>query len=152
MVRNPLFKVSIYKIACGALHTVVITTEGEAYTFGCNDKGALGRPGRESIPIRVELDEPVDMASAGDHHSVFASSSTGNIFFVGSYKNLKGQTIFSEELPLTKYNVNDIDSSQSPLRQKKLVKIVSGANHIGIIIDKKIYMRGVNDYGIKGKR
>jgi len=42
---NPLYKKSVYKIACGGLHSVVLTTDGKAYTFGCNDEGALGRKG-----------------------------------------------------------------------------------------------------------
>jgi hypothetical protein len=42
---NPLFQKSVYKIACGGLHSVVLTTDGKAYTFGCNDEGALGRKG-----------------------------------------------------------------------------------------------------------
>ena len=90
MTMNPLFKASIYQIACGAFHTIVITTEGEAFTFGYNEGGALGRSGRWSIPLRVEINEPVDMISAGDHHSVFASNRTGNMFVAGSYKNRKG--------------------------------------------------------------
>ena len=43
IIPNPLFKAEIYKIACGALHTLVLTTEGAAFSFGCNDEGALGR-------------------------------------------------------------------------------------------------------------
>ena len=53
MIPNPLFKEEVYKIACGALHTIVVSTEGRVFTFGCNDEGALGRKGRENIPIRV---------------------------------------------------------------------------------------------------
>jgi regulator of chromosome condensation len=43
IVSNPLFKKIIYKIACGGLHSIVLTTDGLVYTFGCNDEGALGR-------------------------------------------------------------------------------------------------------------
>lgn len=139
MVRNPLFKASIYKIACGALHTVVITTEGEAYTFGCNDEGALGRPGRESIPIRVELDEPVHMASAGDNHSVFANSRTGTIFFTGSYKYMRGESISEKIFTPIKYKIADIDYK---LRNKQIDKLVSGSNHTAIIVDQRIFVRG----------
>ena len=42
---NPLVSKSIYKIACGGLHTIILTTGGDVYTFGCNDEGALGRKG-----------------------------------------------------------------------------------------------------------
>jgi len=82
--------VDIYQIACGALHTVVLTTEGKVYTFGCNDEGALGREGIEKIPVEVKLDGPMDMISAGDNHSVFANSQMGCIYFSGNYKFLRG--------------------------------------------------------------
>jgi regulator of chromosome condensation len=29
-------------VACGGLHTLVLTDNGEVYSFGCNDEGALG--------------------------------------------------------------------------------------------------------------
>lgn len=54
-IPNPLFNQTIYKVACGSIHSVVLTTDGRVFTFGCNDEGALGRKGIESIPIRVEL-------------------------------------------------------------------------------------------------
>jgi len=55
IIQNPLFCQSIYKVSCGALHTVVLSTEGKVYTFGCNDEGALGREGVEKVPILVPL-------------------------------------------------------------------------------------------------
>ena len=42
---NPIYQKSVVKIACGGLHSVVLTSDGKAYTFGCNDEGALGRKG-----------------------------------------------------------------------------------------------------------
>jgi alpha-tubulin suppressor-like RCC1 family protein len=60
------------------------------YTFGCNDEGALGREGAENIPKQVSLSYPIDLISAGDNHSVFASSTGGAIYFTGNYKYLRG--------------------------------------------------------------
>jgi Regulator of chromosome condensation (RCC1) repeat len=37
IIQNPFLREEIYQITCGALHTVVLTTEGTVYTFGCND-------------------------------------------------------------------------------------------------------------------
>lgn len=44
-IPNPLFKASILQIACGGLHSIILTTDGKVFTMGCNDEGALGRKG-----------------------------------------------------------------------------------------------------------
>ena len=33
---------NIQTVACGGLHTLVLTAKGEVFSFGCNDEGALG--------------------------------------------------------------------------------------------------------------
>ena len=88
---NPLYKKSVVKIACGGLHSVVLTGDGKAYTFGCNDEGALGRKGPECIPLQVELDNFVDLVSAGDNHTMFANSVNGVVYFTGNYNYLRGE-------------------------------------------------------------
>lgn len=34
----------ILQVACGGMHTVVLTEDGQVYSWGVNDEGALGRP------------------------------------------------------------------------------------------------------------
>ena len=34
----------IVSIAAGGMHSVCLTKDGEVWSFGCNDEGALGRP------------------------------------------------------------------------------------------------------------
>lgn len=36
-------KVSVSLLMCGGMHSVVLTPQGIAYSWGCNDDGALGR-------------------------------------------------------------------------------------------------------------
>ena len=36
-------KIPVSLIACGGMHAVVLTPNGLAYSWGCNDDGALGR-------------------------------------------------------------------------------------------------------------
>ncbi len=69
------------KIACGGLHTLVLLTNGEVYSFGCPDNDTLGRAAgvgvddnRCTTPGRVELNVPIDLISAGDLHSLAANS------------------------------------------------------------------------------
>jgi alpha-tubulin suppressor-like RCC1 family protein len=50
----PLPSVQILQVACGGMHTVVLTTDGQIYTWGVNDEGALGREtGVSLVPLRV---------------------------------------------------------------------------------------------------
>ena len=41
--------VDIYKIACGGMHTLALSTHGHVFSFGCNDEFALGRGGDENV-------------------------------------------------------------------------------------------------------
>jgi regulator of chromosome condensation len=70
---------------------VVLTDNGEVFTFGCNDEGALGRKGTECLPEKVALNDPIDMISAGDNHSLFANSVNGAIYFAGNYNYQRGE-------------------------------------------------------------
>ena len=82
---------------------MVVNREGEAFTFGCNDEGALGREGPEKIPTKVEINAVIDLISAGDNHTVFASSQSGSIFFTGSYKYMRGESIAEKNLTPIRY-------------------------------------------------
>jgi alpha-tubulin suppressor-like RCC1 family protein len=44
---------NILRVACGGLHSAAITQDGEVFTWGCNDDGALGRGGEENLPAKV---------------------------------------------------------------------------------------------------
>ena len=43
------------------------------------------------IPALVNLNDPVDLISAGDNHSMFANSVNGAIYFTGNYNYLRGE-------------------------------------------------------------
>jgi len=49
--RSLTSKVPISLLMCGGMHTVALTTTGIAYSWGCNDDGALGRQGgNDGVP------------------------------------------------------------------------------------------------------
>ena len=48
-------KVPVSLIMCGGVHSAILSSTGVAYTWGCNDDGALGRDGVDSLPGRVDL-------------------------------------------------------------------------------------------------
>lgn len=76
----------VYQIACGGMHTLVLTTMGQVYSWGCNDEGALGRLGEEKTPALVHLGLPVRKIAGGDSHSVAYNPETNIMYIWGSYR------------------------------------------------------------------
>ena len=68
------------------MHTLALTPQGQVYSWGCNDEGALGRTGTEDKPMLIELNYRVNGISAGDSHSIFYNTIDNKAFFVGVYK------------------------------------------------------------------
>ena len=133
----------IYSIVCGNLHTVVLTTNGEVYTFGNNEDGALGRSGDAKTPGKVELDQPIDMISAGESHTIACNSNNSAVYYWGAYKNT------------SKTNIGQADTPQrigeDDFKKKKIQKVVSGANHTLALVDGKIFAWGDAEVGILGR-
>jgi regulator of chromosome condensation len=77
----------VYKIACGGMHTLVLTTMGTVYSWGCNDDSALGREGTDGLPALVEgITMPVNHIVAGDSHSVAYNTELNAIYLWGEYR------------------------------------------------------------------
>lgn len=70
------------------MHTVALASNGDVYTWGCNDEGALGRTGAENTPIKVDdcLAEPMTSISAGDSHTIAYNTQSNKIFYWGCYR------------------------------------------------------------------
>ena len=80
--------VKVYKIACGSLHTLILTTSRDVFSFGNNDDGALGRPtscDADLYPKQVDLGtEKADDVQGGEVHSIAYNES--KIFVWGAYR------------------------------------------------------------------
>lgn len=90
-------------IACGGMHTLVLTTQGRVYSWGCNDEGALGRSGPENEPKLVDssLCDPMTHITAGDCHSIAYNTSTNLIYRWGLYRNsMTGKIGEKAEVPI----------------------------------------------------
>jgi regulator of chromosome condensation len=65
---------------------VALTSSGAVYSWGCNDDGALGRPGCEDKPMLVDLPFRATDISVGDSHSVFYTNEENKAYFTGLYR------------------------------------------------------------------
>ncbi|EKX73252.1 regulator of chromosome condensation protein, putative [Theileria equi strain WA] len=90
-------RVKIVSVSCGALHTALLTANGDVYTFGCNDMGALGRKVSkdetpeipDSEPMKVNISQPIKKVTCGDNHTLFLTYN-GTVLIVGSFKDSDG--------------------------------------------------------------
>lgn len=83
----------VSQVACGGMHTVCLTIDGEIYTWGCNDEGALGRQtdnppkghNLEAEPSKMPFSLKVKKVTAGDSHSA-ALTINGEVYIWGNFK------------------------------------------------------------------
>lgn len=65
----------------------------KVYSFGCDDKGVLGRASIEGsdprVPAQVTDLPPVNMIACGSSHSI-AANTNGVVYFWGFYANTHG--------------------------------------------------------------
>jgi len=152
----------------GGLHTVVVTTDGRVYTFGCNDEFALGRTAvandsegwdKDEAEARPALAEGLDglkiiAASAGDSHT-FVVADDGSVYGCGCFRDPSGAFGFSEFSLLakkfTKVYPPAGEGSYPPAKQ-----IVSGTDHVAILCEAengttKVSTHGSGDQGQLGR-
>lgn len=79
----------IVDVKAGGMHSLCLNSQGEIWSFGCNDEGALGRDtseeGSEAIPGKIALPAKVVKISAGDSHSACLLED-GRVFAWGSFR------------------------------------------------------------------
>jgi alpha-tubulin suppressor-like RCC1 family protein len=94
LVRN-LPTEGVVQVAAGGLHSAAVSDDGEVYTWGVNDDGALGRDMTEdemhNVKRITEGFAPEDKGtmvgvSCGDSHSLFLTL-RGKVYTTGMYKD-----------------------------------------------------------------
>lgn len=146
-VEIPFFAqhgIKIVKITCGAQHTAILDQEGKVYTWGNADDGCLGRTvtDKSTVPGLVELDEPVDLLTSGESHTICANSKSGSYYFWGTLKSALSGKLASSPLPK---KVSDYS-----IKRKGISDLKSGYNHIVMLSGSKVYSWGDNDTGALG--
>lgn len=66
-------KFKVVAVACGLYHSIILSEEGEVYTFGLGEGGRLGHKTEDSwtTPNKLEISGKVTKIAAGYHNSFF---------------------------------------------------------------------------------
>ena len=130
----------IKQIKCGQMFTMILSTEGNVYTFGCADNGGIGH--EDSIPAkRVNINfKPIGI-SGGDCHGL--AYNENNLAFWGQFRNSQGG-MGEPCLNIKYYNISDIQNEH-------FKKVISGTNHVLILTEEKnIFSFGNKEFGQRG--
>jgi len=140
----------IVAIAAGGMHTICLTKDGEVWSFGCNDEGALGRsieddeegftPGKISLPAGTSIVQ----ITAGDSHSA-ALDSKGKVYYWGTFRDGSGAIGLTHDGNIQKLPV--------PLGHHLIVKkIASGVDHIALLTESgELHTLGNAEQGQLGR-
>jgi len=138
----------IVQIACGATHSLLLSSGGQVYSMGSGVRGALGHGNRddcrEATPVAALACVPVRQVAAGDNFSV-AVSATGLAYSWGFNKT--GQC----GLPVEKYP----HAACAPVRvsgiPELLQHVACGEAHtMWVSRSGRVYAAGRNDCGQLG--
>lgn len=124
-----------------------MTADGEVWSFGCNDEGALGRDtseeGSEFEAQKVTLPNECIRITAGDSHSAFLLKD-GRVFACGSFRDSHGTM-----------GLNIKGKQQFPIEVvpgEEFVDIKSGADHLVLLSNRgKVFTVGCAEQGQLGR-
>ena len=128
---------TIKTVKCGQVSTIILSTEGNVYTFGCSDNGGIGHEDSFSVK-KVPIKFPAEGVSGGDAHGV--AYNRNNLAFWGQFKSSKKW--------LGKPCYEPTYFSDMQINGDFYKKVISGTNHVIILSEQKnVYAFGCNEYG-----
>ncbi len=153
LVANPVtFTTSdpIKDLSTGNMHSCAILENGAVFCWGKNDYGQLGDDPTSTLsssqPTIIEgTYEVASLLSAGNSFNCVAMSA-GGIKCLGQNDSDAGQLGKADLLELFSYSFIDVDV----LAGKQISSVSSNSSHSCVVIEKKIYCWGKNDYGQLG--
>ncbi|CAI2387779.1 unnamed protein product [Moneuplotes crassus] len=143
----PFFQapMKIKEIACGGMHTILLTAQGCVYTWGCNDEGALGRVGDTTVPKIIEdIEEPITGVTCGDSHSIAYSIDKNLVYSWGLYRN----TVSG---PIGKIAKTPMKIAERNLKGLQLTKVMSGSHHTLMLASGRVFAWGDPESGKIGR-
>ena len=169
----------ILQVACGGMHTVVLTADGKLYSWGVNDEGALGRytsgkiwethapagstPGDSYIPGLVHL--PSSSSSDGGDGDgdgalrpvqISAGDShtavllaNGQVLLCGTFRDSSGVMGFRSD---KRFQLTLVPVEVPVARGDRVCKIASGADHVVCLTSAgRVYTLGNGQQGQLGR-
>jgi len=142
---------SVVAVCAGGMHTVCLTKEGEVYTFGCNDEGALGRTMEDEeeeccVPGLVDLPAKARQISAGDSHTA-AVTEGGHVYIWGTFRDSSGSFGLTPDGQIQKLPVK-----LALPGDREVVKISSGSDHLAMLTSAgELYTVGCAEQGQLGR-
>ncbi|OQR76411.1 regulator of chromosome condensation-like [Tropilaelaps mercedesae] len=143
------------RCAAGAMHSLVLTSKGDMYSFGCNDDGTLGRVTAEEkdcfVPGRVDIPDnfKVSKIAVGNVHNV-ALTTNGRVLLWGIYRDSNGPLGIDPKSdkaePIRK--PNDITS----LVPERIIDVACGADHTLLLSNEgNVFSMGCAEQGRLGR-
>ncbi|XP_055910321.1 regulator of chromosome condensation [Eupeodes corollae] len=137
----------IVDVRAGGMHNLCLDKNGQVFSFGCNDEGALGRDsseeGSEFFPKKVDLPGKCLKISAGDSHSACLLDD-GKVYAWGSFRDSHGNMGLTLE-----------GNKRLPVEVLPGIvscDIASGADHLVILTcSGKVYTMGCAEQGQLGR-
>lgn len=124
--------VVISAAACGHTHTLLLTSQGQVFSFGVNSHGQLGMGIEQHAECRVTpgqvmalSDVPMSLIACGDNYSM-ARSLTGALFSWGN--NQYGQ------LGIGNQHSQPSPVQVSELKAKRVSKVACGSSHSVVVL------------------
>ena len=149
-VERALFDGDAVMVACGCVHTAVVTEDGGVYTFGCGKGGRLGHGDEENqltprrVPAAAFNCERVVMVAAGEMHTV-ALNEGGHSYTwgFGNSGQLGHNRVERERAP------RQVDPRR--LGGEKAVFVAAGGLHtVAVTAGGRLYSLGHGAYGRLG--
>lgn len=144
-VVKTLLGKEVVVVSSGALHNAAVCRDGTLYTWGCEDDGALGRPGTEEeqfIPMQVKgaLENAfVVKVACGTSHSM-ALTADGRVFTWGVYRDVCGKIGYSAE----KGKKNEVLEPQQ-VDLKDIVVDIACSEEIDLLVTDKHHVYTFGD-------
>eukprot|EP00033_Pygsuia_biforma_P002411 GCRY01002673.1.p1 GENE.GCRY01002673.1~~GCRY01002673.1.p1 ORF type:complete len:393 (-),score=92.89 GCRY01002673.1:48-1226(-) len=139
---------NIKGVVAGGLHTAFVLSNGDVYSCGCNDEGALGWKCKKEdeeyyVPGKIDGLKDVVSVSCGDSHST-ALTHEGELFGWGLFRDSAGPVGFTPKITGKQF-------TPIPL-MSEITLVRSGENHcLALTADNRVLSWGVGEAGRLGR-
>lgn len=130
-------------ISCGWGHTVAVTEDGKAFSWGVGDYGALGLGHTESqwVPTPVKMAKPTRQVSCGSRHTAL----------LAGHHSLELYTCGAGEAGQLGTGRREIELMPVLVKTEPLKKVASGVSHTLLLTERgAVFAFGGNSFGQLG--